>query len=230
MKRMTRMTMVVMFVLVAHVAAADPIAWTDWTYANSVTGTAGGLLTPSAAPLTMVTYTGRFSFAQVMGAGENYWIPDTPYLSSVVSNAPPGTDIVALDLSSVGYVNNIHFSAPVMDPVMAIVSMGRDYLPVYYDFRQEFSVLSFGPGYWGGPGTLTNLGGGRLEGIEGHGAIQFHGLVSDITWTNSPDEYWHGFTVGVPDTAAPVPEPASLLLFGTGLVGAAGRAWRKRRQ
>jgi len=50
MKRMTRMTMVVMFVLVAHVAAADPIAWTDWTYANSVTGTAGGLLTPARRP------------------------------------------------------------------------------------------------------------------------------------------------------------------------------------
>jgi hypothetical protein len=208
------------------VASAGPIAWVDWTSGSSITGTVLGTITPSAAPPVFATYTGMFAFAQITGGGIDYWNPDTPYLSSVVSNAPSTTDIIALSAPSVGYVNRVHFSAPVMDPVMAIVSMGRSGLPVYYDFVQGFSILSFGPGYFGGPGTLIDLGGGRLEGIEGYGAIQFHGLISDITWTNSPEEYWHGFTVGVPD-AAPVPDSgSSLLLLGMGLAGL--RAWKNR--
>jgi hypothetical protein len=208
------------------VASAGPIAWVDWTSGSSITGTVDGMITPSAAPAVFTRYTGMFAFAQITGGGTNYWLPDTPYLSTVVSNAPSSTDIIALNLASVAYSNNIHFSTPVMNPVMAIVSMGRSNLPVYYDFVQEFSVLSFGPGYWGGPGTLTNLGGGVLQGIEGHGAIQFHGAVSDITWTNSPDEYWHGFTVGVPDTASVPDGGSSLLLLGMALAGL--RTGRKR--
>ena len=229
MRRYTVLALVVVLTLFGGTAAsAGPIAWIDWTSGNSVTGTVFGTITPSAAPPTFATYTGMFTFAQITGGGTNYWNPDTPYLSSVVSNAPSSTDIIALDLASVGYVNNIHFSAPVVDPVMAIVSLGRPNLIVYYDFQQPFTVLSYGGGYWdpAGTGTLTDLGGGVLEGIEGHGVIQFHGLISDITWTNSPSEDWHGFTVGIAD-AAPVPDAgSSLLLLGIGLAGL--RAWRKR--
>ena len=93
---------------------------------------------------------------------------------------------------------------------MAILSLGQPGLPVDYSFDQPFNVLSFGPGYWGGPGTLTDIGGNVLHGVEGHGVIQFQGMVSSITWTAAPSETWHGFQIGT------VPDPASsLFLFGT---------------
>ena len=57
--------------------------------------------------------------------------------------------------------------------------------------------------------------------------IEVPGTFSSISFTHT-SENWHGFTVGVTGEAVPVPEPASLLLLGTGLVGAV-RAARKRR-
>jgi hypothetical protein len=173
-----------------------------------------------------ISYAGDVSTPTQVAGGINYWSPDTPYLSPTVDNAPPCCDIIALTNGP----STLTFSTPLVNPILAILSLGQPDPPVgtgpvNYSFDQPFTVLSDGPGYWGGPGTLTDIGGNVLQGLEGHGAIQFNGTISSITWTTSPSEFWHGFTVGV--AADAVPDAGStMLLFGTaaGLLAIARRA------
>ena len=208
----------------AQTGQAGTISWTDWTAATpGAPGSASGTLAYGGGSVA-VTYSGevRADFTQTSG-GTNYWSPDTPYLSPTVSNAPPAADIITLVGPDVAFVNTITFSTPILDPVMAIVSLGQPGFSVFYEFDQPFTVLSFGPGFWGGPGTLTDIGGNVLEGVEGHGVIQFSGAVSSISWTVPVPEDWHGFTVG-----APVPEPTTAGLLGLALAGLAAMRARRR--
>ncbi len=201
---------------------AGTISWTDWTSATSgAGGSASGTMLIGATNVG-VSYSGDVDFAQ-LGTGTNYFYPATPYVSSIVPNAPTAAEMIALSRTS--QVNTITFSQPVVDPVMAIVSMGRTSLPVLYAFNADFDVISVGPGYWGN-GTLTELAGNVLEGREGHGVIRFNGTISSISWAVNPGEYWHGITVGAPAVAVPLPSAA---WAGLSLLGAVALAKLRRR-
>ena len=211
--------------LLALPASADTIYWTNWTAQNPGSpGSAIGTVTFPDGSVT-VTYSG-----EVIAQGDlgdwNY--PQTYTLPGLVDNTPT-PQYVSVPLYGVtGITNTISFSSPVLDPVMAIQSLGSgwDVSTYVFVFDSPFTLLNYGPGHWGGggPGSLVQSG-LSLTGIEGNGIIQFSGQFSSISWTVPDGEYYSMFTVGAPSAA--VPEPASLLLLGTGLVGLA--RWRRRR-
>ncbi len=198
-------------------AQAATVYWTDWTTkgTNTVTGT----MTIGSKTVD-VTFSGAYYFAQTSG-GTNYWSPDTPYKSSTVDNAPPASDIIAL--GSGGTVT-ITFSEAVTNPLLALVSWNGN----HPRFDDEITFLSYGQGYWGnGTPVMDADKKGFYGNGEVHGVLQLTGTYDSITFTHT-GEYWHGLTVGAVDLA-PVPIPAALWLFGSGLVGLVGLKRKIRR-
>lgn len=192
----TMITVFAVIVIIASNTYADTAYWADWqSSVNGKPGSASGVMN-FADESVDVTYNGEVYFAQTSG-GTNYWNPSTPYISTEVSNAPPASDIIALCGGNT-IVNTISFSKPVVDPVMAIVSLGQGGVSVRYEFNAPFEILSCGRGYWGGGPTSLYIGTSPniLVGNEGHGTIQFSGTYSSISWTVPVYEGWHGFTVG----------------------------------
>ncbi len=210
---------------VAQPAWAAPISWTDWQSASSGSpGSASGTIAPGIG----IDYSGLLNFAQ-LGTGTNYWTEGSPapYTgSSVVDNAPTAAEMLAISASSGSVLNTVTFSTSVVDPIMALVSVGRPSFSVSYEFDTPFTLLSEGAGYWG-DGSYS-ISGNTLIGNELHGAIQFIGTYSSISWKTPVAEYWHGFTFGLEAQPNVVPEPSTYLLLGSGIAALA--FWRRRQK
>jgi hypothetical protein len=198
-------------------ALAQTAYWTDWTQVTTAAPGVLGTLTVGSSTVD-VTFSGAYSFAQTSG-GTNYWNPSAPYISSAVANAPPASDIIALSAAGTA---TITFSAAVQDPLLGLVSWNTNTV----DFGVPIEILSYGQGFFGNGTPILNLDGDGFFGSgEVHGVIRLPGSYTSITFTHT-SENWHGFTVGVVGLGGPppngVPEPATLLLFGAGLVGLVG--------
>lgn len=214
---------------VAAVAATSPaqaqtISWTDWI--SSAPGSASGTMTFGTTTVN-VGFTGDYTEV-VTACGTNYWTNPTTYQGEGVPNAPAGCDIVRL---SKGGLKTITFSSPVVDPLVAFVSWnGQPTSGIVFSSMLE--LVNEGPGYWG-DGNITVSGNTMYPTGEAHGTVRMKGTYSSISFTDA-DEHWHGITVGSVALAPPppvnaVPEPATVVLMGTGLAGLAVAARRRRR-
>ncbi len=200
-------------------------SYVDWTEADVASGTAAGTITlpdDSTVSVTFEAINEDGSAGSLHGAqtsdGTNFWLPDAPYLSDEVENAPPTPDILQLS-GGLNQTYRVTLSEPVKDPLMAIVSLGQPSIRCTYEFDSPFTIVSQGAGYWGGnANALSALEGNILEGYEGHGTLRFLGTFDEFSWTVPTPEAWHGFTFAIRTTERLEPTP------GAGGAGGAGGA------
>ncbi len=199
--------------LLIGAASAAPVTWTDWTRisTSAASGNMGGVT------VTVSATSGSMDGPSQTACGTNWWTQPDPsnpaYTGGSVSNAPTACEQVGLN-SPVSIT--VSFSSAISDLYMALLSVGQPNYTVTYDFDTAFTIDSEGRGFWG-DGTYAQGTGDTLAMREFHGVLAFAGPVSSLSFTTTPNEYWHAFTFGT--LAATVPEPGTLALLGLGLVG-----------
>ena len=221
--RLKKIWMVGLLALVGGAVApamASIITWTTWT-SGTVSSTAGSAAGTLVGLGISVTETGEM---EGLNAGV-LWTPPSTFTGGTVGNAPPSGTNDAIALRGGGtVVDTISFSAPVLNPILAIWSLGQGGVMARFDFTAAEPFTIEGGGATTQFGGSTIFAGGACPvndvcGNEGNGVLQFNGTFSSITWTNPIFENFYAFTIGVPGAAVSVPEPATLSLLGLGLAG-----------
>ena len=198
--------------------------WTDWTSATvGAPGSAAGTLSGVG-----VSYSGEV-IGSVLNGTSGIWAPNTSFVGGTVTASPSVVnDDIRLQGTFTG-TNTITFSAPVVNPVFAIWSLGQPGLIASFIFNATPTLEAGGPNaQFGGQSIVVN--GNTVNGAEGNGVVQFTGTFSSLSWTNTP-EFFYAFTVGLngPVAAIPEPETYAMLLAGLGLLGFAARRRHQKR-
>lgn len=201
-----------------HTLASAGPSWIDWTNLNSGTLTIG-------SQIVGVTLTG--STPDLLNNGTYYY--DNANTGGTAASGSYGgfqpSDM--LQVSNASFFT-LTFSQAIVNPYIALVSVGQPNVAVTYTFDSSAAVLSSGSNYWGN-GTYTTAG-NSFTGLEFNGVLQLQGSFTSMNIAVGQPEYWHGFNVGsAAVSAVPEPESYALMLAGLGLMSAIARR-RKAKQ
>lgn len=198
---------------ICHAAQIYWAQWTDKVIGDPSGGSALGTLTGLGVT---ASYTGEVDGPRSDGALPS-WSPTSTYSGGFVGNAPLASYGSICLTGGSGVMDTITFSKAVVNPVMAIWSLGNAGTTTSFNFQttQPITIEAGGPSAEYGGGSIFGSG-STISGTEGNGTIEFHGTFSQISFTTTLEATeGYNFTIGA---ASVVPEPAVPCLMLLGLV------------
>lgn len=175
-------------------APSDAYAWVNWTDAgeDGASGTGAGIT---------VTYTGDLNRNST--GDDNAEDLFSPWAATFTHGdeitSPAGGDILRMFGGEDTGLQTIDFSAPVRDPVFAIVSLGNSSEPARILFGTEIEVLTSGAGKWGGSASALSVSedGMTLLGQEAYGLVKVEGTYERLSFEIPDYESDYGLQLAV---------------------------------